>query len=101
MIKTGIKAKRNSVSAPKTAVSCGLTHSAAIRRISSRAGGPLAAIPEAVIIGDRGSSPQAAHFAPTTASPAITILINNNLSKLRKDDHRDPQQHQYALYHEG
>ena len=85
---TGITAKRNSVSDSKTATSCGLTLSAAIRRILSRAGGPSAAIPETVIIGDRGSSPQAAHFALTTASPAITLLIINNPSKLRHDDRR-------------
>ena len=97
---TGITAKRNSVSDSKTATSCGLTLSAAIRRILSRAGGPSAAIPETVIIGDRGSSPQAAHFAPIAASPAITLLINN-LPKFRQDDHRHPHQHQYALYHEG
>ena len=88
MIKTGITAKRNSVSDSKTATRCGLTLSAAIRRILSRADGPSAAIPETVIIGDRGSSPQAAHSAPTTASPAITLLIINNPSKLRQDDRR-------------
>ena len=91
MIKTGITARRYSVSDSKTAMSCGLTLSAAIRRILSRAGGPSAAIPETVIIGDRGSSLQAAHFALTTASPAITLLIINNPSKLRHDDRRTQQ----------
>ena len=86
---TGIIAKRYSVSGPKTAVSCGLTHSAAIRRVSSAAGGPSAAIPETVIIGDRGLSLQAAFHAPTQASLAIT-LFNNNPQNLRKNVQRPP-----------
>lgn len=88
---TGITAKRNSVSVPKTAVSCGLTHSAAIRRVSSAAGGPSAAIPETVIIGDRGTLSQAAKSAPRTALPAIT-LFNNHLTS-RHDDQRSPHHH--------
>lgn len=74
---TGITARRFSVSGPMTAMCCGLTPSAAIRRVSSTAGGPSAAVPETVIIGDRGLSPQAAHHAPTQASEAITLLHNN------------------------
>ena len=74
---TGITARRFSVSDPMTAMCCGLTPSAAIRRESSGAGGPSAAVPETVIIGDRGLSPQAAHHAPTQASEAITLLHNN------------------------
>ena len=46
---TGITAKRNSVSAHKTATHCGLTLTAAIRHISTTAGGPSAAIPDTVI----------------------------------------------------
>ena len=87
---TGVTAKRNSVSDPKTAVSCGLTHSAAIRRVSSAAGGPSAAIPETVIIGDRGILSQAAKSAPRTASPAYTLLIYYP-QNLRQDDHQDLQ----------
>ena len=84
---TGITAKRNSVSVPMTATCCGLTLSTAIRRVSSAAGGPSAAVPETVIIGDRGLSLQAAHHAPTQASPAITLL-NNNPQNLPQDDQR-------------
>ena len=51
---TGTTAKRNSVSRPKTAVSCGLTLSAAIQLDSRLGDNPQAAIPETVIIGDRG-----------------------------------------------
>jgi hypothetical protein len=51
---TGMTAKRNSVSGPKTANSCGLTLSAAIRRVTKSGDNPQAAIPETVIIGDRG-----------------------------------------------
>ena len=85
---TGITAKRNSVSDPKTAMSCGLTLSAAIRRVSSAAGGPSAAIPETVIIGDRGLLSQVAKSAPRTASPAITLFNNHPTS--RHDDQRSP-----------
>ena len=49
---TGITAKRNSVSDPKTAASCGLTHSAAIRRHLSAAGGSSARVPIGVYLGD-------------------------------------------------
>ena len=85
---TGITAKRNSVSVPKTAVSCGLTHSAAIRRVSSAAGGPSAAIPETVIIGDRGILSQAANIAPKTASTVYTLFIIYP-QNLRQDDYQD------------
>ena len=87
---TGITAKRNSVSSPKTAVSCGLTLSAAIRRVSSAAGGPSAAIPETVIIGDRGILSQAASIAHKTASTVYTLFLIYP-QNLRQDDHRHPQ----------
>ena len=90
IIMTGITAKRNSVSRPKTAISCGLTLSAAIRRVKASTGSPSAAIPETVIIGDRGPSLQAISFATPTASPAIKHLFNNTLI-LRRDEPRNPQ----------
>ena len=77
---TGITAKRNFVSVPKTAASCGLTLSAAIRRVKTSTGSPSAAIPETVIIGDRGPSSQAANNPRTTASQAITFLITPKFS---------------------
>ena len=88
---TGITAKRNSVSAHKTATHCGLTLSAAIRRESTSIDSPSAAIPDTVIIGDRGLISQAANFAPQTASPAISLL-NNQLTS-RHDDQRSPHHH--------
>ena len=103
LIMTGITAKRISVSAHKTAMSCGLTPSAAIRRVSTTAGSPSAAIPDTVIIGDRGllrqaasSAPIAANSAPQQASPAITIY--NNHQNLHQDDQQHPQP-QYAQNH--
>jgi hypothetical protein len=48
---TGITAKRNSVSVPKTAASCGLTLSAAIRRVKTSTGSPSAAYAELVRMG--------------------------------------------------
>ena len=83
---TGITAKRNSVSVPKTAASCGLTLSAAIRRVKTSTGSPSAAIPETVIIGDGGPSSQAANNPRTTASQAITLF--NNPQILRNNDPR-------------
>ena len=85
---TGMTAKRNSVSGPKTANSCGLTLSAAIRRVMTAGDNPQAAIPETVIIGDRGLAIQAANFATKTASQLFTILyiIKQNL---RQDDHQE------------
>ena len=85
---TGITAKRNSVSAFKTAVSCGQALSAAIRRVKKSGDNPLAAIPETVIIGDRGLEPKAAHFAQKSASQLFTFLyiIKQNL---RQDDHQN------------
>ena len=82
---TGISANCNSVSSPKTAVSCGLTLSAAIRRIMKSGDNPKAAIPETVIIGDRGLEPKAANFATESASQLFTLLyiIKQNL---RQDD---------------
>ena len=88
---TGISAKRNSVSVPKTAASCGLTLSAAIRRVKTSTGSPSAAIPETVIIGDRGQISQAANSAPQTASPAISLL-NNHLPP-RLDDQTSSHHH--------
>ena len=85
---TGITAKRNSVSAFKTAVSCGQALSAAIRRVMKSGGNPLAAIPETVIIGDRDLTSQAANAAPKTASSTISLFINT--FKLRHDDPRNP-----------
>ena len=84
---TGISANCNSVSVPKTAYSCGLTLSAAIRRVMTSGDNPQAAIPETVIIGDRGLAIQAANFATKTASQLFTILyiIKQNL---RQDDHQ-------------
>ena len=93
---TGITAKRNSVSAHKTATHCGLTPSAAIRHISRTAGSPSAAIPDTVIIGDRGllrqaanSAPIAANSAPQQASSAITIYNNHQI--LQQDDQQNPK----------
>ena len=86
---TGIIAKRYSVSGPKTAVSCGLTHSAAIQREKRLGDNPLAAIPETVIIGDRGILSQAANIAPKTASTVYTLFIIYP-QNLRQDDHRHP-----------
>ena len=85
---TGMTAKRNSVSGPKTANSCGLTLSAAIRRIMTAGDNPQAAIPETVIIGDRGLEPKAAHFAQESASQLFTLLyiIKQNF---RQDDHQN------------
>ena len=74
---TGITAKRNSVSGPKTANSCGLTLSAAIRRIMTAGDNPKAAIPETVIIGDRGLAIQGANFAQIPASQVYTLLYIN------------------------
>jgi hypothetical protein len=52
---------------------------------------PSAAIPETVIIGDRGQLSQAANSAPQAASPAISLL-NNHLTS-RHDDQRSPHHH--------
>ena len=94
---TGMTAKRNSVSGPKTAYSCGLTLSAAIRRVMTAGDNPQAAIPETVIIGDRGLAIQGAKFAQIPASQLFTLLyiIKQNL---RQDDHPN-HQHQYAQHH--
>ena len=91
---TGITAKRNSVSAHKTAICCGLTPLTAIRRVSTTAGSPLAAIPDTVIIGDRGLLRQAADSAPVVANSALqqastAIIIFNNPANFQQDD----QQH--------
>ena len=80
ILMTGISANCNSVSSPKTAVSCGLTLSAAIRRVMKSGDNPKAAIPETVIIGDRGLTPQAANAAPKTASSTITLFNSPNIS---------------------
>ena len=88
---TGITAKRNSVSGPKTAVSCGLTLSAAIQPGKRLGDNPSAAIPETVIIGDRGLLSKVANSAPKTASQAISLL-NNHLTS-RHDDQRSPHHH--------
>lgn len=92
---TGITAKRNSVSAHKTATHCGLTLTAAIRHISTTAGGPSAAIPDTVIIGDRGLLRQAANSAPIAANSAqqqasSAITIYNNHQNLQQDDQQEP-----------
>ena len=86
---TGIIAKRNSVSAFKTAVSCGQALSAAIRCVMTSGDNPSAAIPETVIIGDRGPSLQAISFATPAASPAIKHLFNY-APILRRDEPRNP-----------
>ena len=88
---TGITAKRNSVSVPKTAVSCGQALSAAIQLDSKLGDNPSATIPETVIIGDRGLLSQAANSAPQTASPAISLL-NNQLTS-QHNDQRSPHHH--------
>ena len=102
---TGITAKRNSVSVPKTAKCCGLTLSAAIRRVLTSTGSPSAAIPDAVIIGDRGHAklsapfaPQAGRIAPNSASSVYTILLYINPQNLRQDDHRH-HHHQHPQHH--
>ena len=94
---TGMTAKRNSVSGPKTANSCGLTLSAAIRRIMKSGDNPKAAIPETVIIGDRGLEPKAGHFATKSASASYTLLFITK-QNLRQDDNPNHQQ-QYAQHH--
>ena len=81
---TGMTAKRNSVSGPKTANSCGLTLSAAIRRVMTAGDNPQAAIPETVIIGDRGLAIQGANFAQIPASELFT-LYNNTLNITQTD----------------
>ena len=96
---TGITAKRNSVSGPKTAVSCGLTLSAAIQHETRLGDNPSAAIPETVIIGDRGLQTQAANIARTTASTVYTLFIIYP-KNLRQDDNRH-HQHHFTQYHEG
>lgn len=63
IIMTGVTAKRNSVSCPKTAVSCGLTLSAAIQPEKRLGDKPSAATPETVIIGDRGLLSRAVYSA--------------------------------------
>ena len=88
---TGITAKRNSVSVFQTAVSCGQALSAAIQLDLKLGDNPSAAIPETVIIGDRGLLSQAANSAPQAASPAISLL-NNHLTP-RHDDQRSPHHH--------
>ena len=84
---TGTIAKCNSVSDPKTANSCGLTLSAAIRRIMKSGDNPKAAIPETVIIGDRGLEPKAGHFATKSASASYTLLFITK-QNLRQDDNQ-------------
>ena len=82
----GITAKRFSVSDPKTAISRGQALPAAIRQIIKSADSPSAAIPDTVIIGDRGHSHQAANPVAQKTSSVITSL--NNSSKLPVDDQR-------------
>ena len=94
---TGITAKRNSVSGPKTANSCGLTLSAAIRRVMTAGDNPQAAIPETVIIGDRGLAIQTANSVPKSASASYTLLYITK-QNLRQDDNPNHQQ-QYAQHH--
>jgi hypothetical protein len=59
---------------------------AVFRRIIKSGSNPSAAIPETVIIGDRGPSSQAANNPHTTASQAITLF--NNPPILRNNDTR-------------
>ena len=94
---TGVTAKRNSVSCPKTAVSCGLTHSAAIQPEKRLGDKPSAATPETVIIGDRGLQSRAVYSAIQTASP-FYILYNIYPQNLRQHDH-PTSQHKYAQHH--
>ena len=94
---TGTTARCNSVSAQKTAVSTGLTFSAANRRDFSSADSPSATIPALVIIGDRDLANRAAQRVATTASLAITLLYNNP-SNFRNDDLRK-HPHQPAQHH--
>ena len=82
---TGITAKRNSVSVPKTAASCGQAHLAAFRRIIKSGDNPLAAIPETVIIGDRGQNPLETNSAPQSFLSTITFI---NTLNLRNNDPR-------------
>ena len=85
ILMTGISANCNSVSRPKTAVSCGLTLSAAIRRVRKSDDNPQAAIPETVIIGDRG------------LTSLLSTLLILNPQNLRPDneqqDHIIPTRH--------
>lgn len=85
---TGVTVKRNSVSDHKTAVSCGLTLSAAIQPVKRLGDNPSAAAPETVIIGDRGLQSRAANSATQTAS-SFYILYNIYLQNLRQDDHQN------------
>ena len=94
---TGISANCNSVSSPKTAVSCGLTLSAAIRRVMKSGDNPLAAIPETVIIGDRGHHPLAGHTAPKSASLLHTLFKYIIKQPLRHDDQQQPHQEAPSL----
>jgi hypothetical protein len=79
ILMTGTTAKRNSVSDPKTAISCGLTLSAAIRRIMKSGDNPSAAIPETVIIGDRG------------LTSLLSTLLLINPQKLHPDNEQQDQ----------
>ena len=86
---TGINAKRNSVSAPRTATCCGLTLSAAIQHEKRLDDNPSATTPETVIIGDRGLRLQAANIAHKTASTVYTLFIIYP-QNLRQDDNQPP-----------
>jgi len=93
---TRINAVHHSVSVPLTAERCGQALSAPIRRIENSGDGRAAAIPETVIIGDRGHHPLAGHSAPKSASLLHTFLYLTK-QPLRHDDHQHPLQEAPSL----
>ena len=94
---TRINAVHHSVSVPLTAERCGQALSAPIRRIKTSGDGHTAAIPETVIIGDRGHHPLAGHTAPKSASLLHTLFKYLIKQPLRHDDHRHPLQEAPSL----
>ena len=93
---TRINAVHHSVSVPLTAERCGQALSAPIRRIENSGDGRAAAIPETVIIGDRGHHLLAGHSAPKSAS-LLHTLFNLIKQPLRHDDHQHPLQEAPSL----
>ena len=93
---TTINAVHHSVSVPLTAERCGQALLAPIRRIENSGDGRAAAIPETVIIGDRGHHPLAGHSAPKSAS-LLHTLFNLIKQPLRHDDHQHPLQEAPSL----
>ena len=94
---TRINAVHHSVSVPLTAERCGQALLAPIRRIENSGDGRAAAIPETVIIGDRGHHPLAGHTAPKSASLLHTLFKYLIKQPLRHDDQQQPHQEAPSL----